>query len=217
MENYIFYNYLKWRKESKNGTMHKIMKMPFFPKVLIILLLSCGAFSIISLFFSELASLSFIIAEVVFGIITFFYSEKMFVDNSPQKYQDYKQYCNELSGWLSGFGISSKEQLSALKERIDRIVDESQNKSKLKRERAEKWLQVLLIPIILAVANNIINSQTDINKVIAYIISIMIVFLSIYSATIALVAASSIFDNWNINKFELFANDLQSILVCMLK
>lgn len=52
------------------------IKNAIFPKILIILLLSCGAFSIISLFFSELLSLSFVIAEVVLGIITFFYSEK---------------------------------------------------------------------------------------------------------------------------------------------
>ena len=99
-----------------------------------------------------------------------------------------------------------------IKNRINNTIIEAKEKSKIKKENAEKWLQVLLIPIILAVANNIINTQTEMNKVIAYIFSIMIVFLSIYTTTIALVSATSIFDNWQISKYERFYNELQSVL-----
>lgn len=212
METYIFYNYLKWRKDSKNTTINKLLKMPILPKLLIISLITSGIISLIALFFSEKISFAFIIIEVILGIISLFYSEKLFIDNSNQKYQDYKLYCNDLSTWLQSFDIIKKEQIAILQKRIDIIVSESKTKSVSRRETAEKWLQVLLIPIILAIANNIINSQTDLNKVIAYIISIMIIFLSIYSTTLAFVSVFSLLDNWQISKYKQFSNDLQSVI-----
>lgn len=212
METFIFYNYLKWKKDTKNDTINKIIKMPTIPKLLIILLISGGILSIVTLFVSQKLSSIFIIIEVLSGIISFINSEKMFIDNSPQKYQDFKEYCKNLRNWLKSFDIKSEEQISTLKNRINHTVIEAKEKSKIKKENAEKWLQVLLIPIILAVANNIINTQTEMNKVIAYIFSIMIVFLSIYTTTIALVSATSIFDNWQISKYERFYNELQSVL-----
>lgn len=212
METFIFYNYLKWKKDTKNDTINKIIKMPTIPKLLIILLISSGILSIVTLFVSQKLSSIFIIIEVLSGIISFINSEKMFIDNSPQKYQDFKEYCKNLRNWLKSFDIKSEEQISTLKNRINHTVIEAKEKSKIKKENAEKWLQVLLIPIILAVANNIINTQTEMNKVIAYIFSIMIVFLSIYTTTIALVSATSIFDNWQISKYERFYNELQSVL-----
>lgn len=212
METFIFYNYLKWKKDTKNDTINKIIKMPTIPKLLIILLISSGILSIVTLFVSQKLSSIFIIIEVLSGIISFINSEKMFIDNSPQKYQDFKEYCKKLRNWLKNFDIKSEEQISTLKNRINHTVIEAKEKSKIKKENAEKWLQVLLIPIILAVANNIINTQTETNKVIAYIFSIMIVFLSIYTTTIALVSATSIFDNWQISKYERFYNELQSVL-----
>lgn len=61
METFIFYNYLKWKKDTKNDTINKIIKMPTIPKLLIILLISSGILSIVTLFVSQKLSSIFII------------------------------------------------------------------------------------------------------------------------------------------------------------
>ena len=212
METYIFYKYLKLKKELKNDEYNKIVIISLLTKILIILLILSGVLSLITIFFSEKISFVFIMIEMILGIILFIYSEKMFIDNSPQKYQDYKKYCKLLRIWLEGFELNKKEQISTIQKRIDNIVVEAKAKAKSKKESAEKWLQILLIPIILAIANSIINSQTDLNIVIKNIVSLLIIFLAIYYIAICFVSIFIFFDNWQISKYEKFSNDLQSVL-----
>lgn len=212
METYMFYNYLKWKKESKNDTFNKFLKFPLLSKIAIILMITSGLLSFIMLFFSEIISFIFIIIELALGVINFIHSEKMHIDNSPQKFQNFKNYCKELRIWLESFEFLQEEQISIMQKRINNIVAEAKAKSKSRKESAEKWLQILIIPIILAVANSIINSQTDLNDIISNIVSLLIIFLCIYSIAISFVSVFSFIDNWQISKYEKFSNDLQSVL-----
>ncbi len=212
MNNYLFYSYLKWQKDNNDSSIKKLLKLPK-PAIVLLILLSISCITTIILLFIQL-SLSYIALafEFIIVVITFFYSERMLIKTSINNLESYRNYCFKLYTWICTFSVTEKEDINEL---MNRILESKNNLAIIKvrqLERIDRWMQVLVIPIVLAIVNNLISKQTDINQVTVYILTILALFATIYFFIYAAIAAMNIFNKKKINQYQSFADDLQGII-----
>lgn len=212
MNNYLFYSYLKWQKDNNDSSIKKLLKLPK-PAIVLLILLSISCITTIILLFIQL-SLSYIALafEFIIVVITFFYSERMLIKTSINNLESYRNYCFKLYTWICTFSVTEKEDINEL---MNRILESKNNLAIIKvrqLERIDRWMQVLVIPIVLAIVNNLISKQTDINQVTVYILTILALFATIYFFIYAAIAAMNIFNKKKINQYQIFADDLQGII-----
>lgn len=213
MENYLFYAYLKWQKENKENTIYKLFKMPILAKILLVILFLTAILSFVFIFNNMLiASVINMLIESTCCIITFFYTERLQTKNCNDGFTKYEAYCFKLYAWINSFSISKEDEIIAIRKRIIKKAETLKSDDSKQKDKVEKWLQILVIPIVLAVVNNVINNQTDISLIITYVISILILFVTIYVVIYTVLAIKNVFSKKRINQYQCFANDLQGIL-----
>jgi hypothetical protein len=76
--------------------------------------------------------------------------------------QVYKKYCGEINAWLRTTGlIINEKNLKEIITRVNRDVKSLEEKRFKCRDRIEKWIQILIIPILLAIFSEMIREKTD--------------------------------------------------------
>lgn len=80
------------------------------------------------------------------------------------------------------------------------------------QERTDKWLQALIIPILLAIITTSISNVSDISVMFKNMLIIIIGFVSVYCIFIALQKISNFPNKRMMEKLNCFASDLQGVL-----
>lgn len=215
MDSVLFFTYLKWRKEKTDGFFTKLRKLPIKAIMLIVGMIICVA--VVLLLFNQCMEVVYIAAaiELILCIISMFYSERIYIDRSEQDYKDYKDYCKEFYKWLVLHDYPDKKSISKLKNRIYKKQIDINSKIEKSRERIDKWLQILLIPIVLSIIGSIFNNQYGMDTKLIYTTAIVIVFVSIYMVLLGADNISNVFYNMRESQYQSFINDLQGVLHIM--
>ena len=212
MNEYLFYSYLKWQKENKDSTIKKLFQLPKSAIIIMIVFIIISISGLIlSIKQSGLAYVAILFQFIVLFIFII-YSERILINISMTNLERYRNYCIKLYTWISEFSISEKDDINEL---MNRIIDSMNNLIKIQdkqKEKIERWMQVLVIPIILAIVNNIISSKTDISIVTAYILTILALFASIYLLICFVILVRNIMNKMRINQYQSFIEDLQGII-----
>lgn len=79
-------------------------------------------------------------------------------------------------------------------------------------DRWNKWLQALVIPVVLTLVTIIIANQKDDNVIISSVITIMLIFGIIYGLIILFRTVSDLPLKRRSNQMQGFAEDLQSTM-----
>ena len=98
--------------------------------------------------------------------------------------------------------------------RLEKEIDKLEKQRAATRERIEKWVQILIIPILLAVFSAIIKEQTDLTILFAYTTTFLI---ALGSLALAFLNCYNIFDflkKRKIEQLKSLASDLQGVLDC---
>ena len=155
---------------------------------------------------------------MILCISLYFYTENFQIKNSDVRFLVYKEYCDEIQQWLVECGIVvTKENITELMLRIEKEIGKAEKQRATTRERIEKWIQILIIPILLAVFSAIIRAQTDLTVLFTYTLAFLIV---IGSMALAFINCYNIFDFFKKRKLEQLKslyNDLQGVLDCQLE
>lgn len=214
MDNYLFYMYLKYLKDSKLTFWPKLLKQPPVTIILLVIIIISGMASIILSFvgINYYFMLGSILLEIISCAILYFYTENYKITCSESKAEDYKKYCKDIKIWLNSCGIRDRESVEVLHSRVIESIERIKSLDKESQERTDKWLQALIIPILLAIITTSISNVSDISVMFKNMLIIIIGFVSVYCIFIALQKISNFPNKRMMEKLNCFASDLQGVL-----
>lgn len=214
MEWILYYSYLKFRKDNMESIPRRLARLP----ALVIVLFCLLCISMIAGLIVSLIATNKIFAWIPIGIeflcciIIYFYTENYQMRMSDVKLGDYQVYCGEVYKWLESCSFSSKEEIQEIRNRLQSYIVKTEADRKYKKESVDKWLQVLVIPVILAVLSVLINQQAGFEYALSYAFSIIFVFLLIYGAIWGVRRVKYFFSERKLDQIQYFADDLQGVL-----
>ncbi len=215
MELLLYRNYLKYLKDNRLPMSKAFKKLPKTMLVLLIIL-SVTVIGVIVILCIEKVRAYFYVAlaiEAVVAFVVFLYGQHYEIENSNQDIKEYKNYCSNLFVWLENTSVSiDREDIIELKNRIVNRLEKYEQKQQRTYDTIIRFVQALIIPIVLTVLTVVLNKQFDISMVLAYgFIAIMIP--SFFAVT--LFGFTSFINLIRKNEFEKmksFSSDLQGIL-----
>lgn len=215
MELLLYRSYLKYLKDTRVPMSKAFKRMPKTMVALLIFLL-LSAISVIVVICIEKIRICFYAAiaiEVTIAFIVFLYGQHYEIKNSDQDIKEYETYCSNLFVWLKNTSVSvARKDIIELKNRlVNRLEKYEQNQQKT-YDVAIRFIQVLIIPIVLTILTVVLNKQVDISMILAYgFITIMI--LSFLAVTLfGFISFVNLIRKNEFEKMKSFVNDLQGIL-----
>ena len=211
--NFIFYSYLKWLKDNKETVIYRALKLLWIIKILLITLLvtSCMYIVFLALGYTTVGYISMGVL-LICCIFSSIYLERHQIKNSMKNFDDYKKYCYKLYDWLKTYNISQKEELIIIRDRTLNQINSMKDFINKRKENLVSWLKVIIIPVVLACVNKLIEKQTDLEKVAIYIVQFIIMCIACGSIAYVFWLIINISLKNRIDKYECFANDLQAII-----
>lgn len=106
------------------------------------------------------------------------------------------------------------ENITEIMTRTNKRIDLLEKKRKERRDRIDRWIQILIIPILLAIFSAVIKEQTDLSLLLVYAVTMIV---AIASTGLAFLNIYNILDSFQKRKLEQiksFVEDLQGILDC---
>ena len=213
MENYLFYAYLNFAKNNKQTFWPKLLSFPLWVIVFFALTCISLATGFILVFFNQsIAAGIAVLLELIFGGIFCWLSDRYRISFCIEEYVKYRKYCNALFLWMNSFEITSVEDIKNLLSRITSKIDKMKAENESSKTRLDKWLQILIIPVVIAIITAIIAKQNSLEEMISYTTIIIVLFVIVYSAMLIFREISYLPQKHRIAQMECFANDLQAIL-----
>ena len=217
METYIFYCYLKYKKKNNSTLRTMLKKVPTKIIVMIITTFLCAVLGLICSFFVRWPWLFwvFAIAECSLGFRAFILVEKWEVNISDKELDNFKSSSRELYEWLSKMSISSKENIEILINRFKNTVLEQKNQHRQQSDKIDKWMQTLIIPLIIAIITALIANQVEINKIVIYTVYLLAVAGMVYGLIWLIRSIIAAIKNIRRSDMENFIEDLQGVIDVM--
>ena len=86
------------------------------------------------------------------------------------------------------------------------------NEDGIKKVRGDRWLKILIIPIMIVIITAITSKQENMGDMIAYSTALVVVFFSIYGGIAIAQEIICLPQKRQIRQMECFASDLQGVL-----
>ena len=216
MEMFLFYSYLKYRKDSqkKSDAFKKILKLPKFAIcTLIALILSALAGGVFAFLFQG----SYIVyiplsIEFVSALIMYFYISRDQIKMSDENIANYKDRCVKNFDWLKSNSVSEKKQIQEYHSRLVIRIEKSEKANSDRKRRVDRWMQVILVPVFLSVFSSVIQDQVELQVVVGLTLTVALLLVIVYVLVLGIFGMAQMFANMELNKIQMFADDLQGIL-----
>ena len=214
MEYHLLNSYLKFQKDQRVAV-HKIIKrIPIHFIALLIIAVACLVASIVILFTMGVNLWFFIcsIVEAVSAFILCFVQEHWGIKHSFEQYKDFRKSAKDLYNWLDQYNIRNRDEIEEIRLRLISDLEKNENNKKQNGEKADKWMQTLIIPVFLAIITSLISNQTDIQFVLTYALALLVGGGMIYGIVWIMRSVFGIFDSMRCSNIKLFIKDLQSVI-----
>lgn len=213
MEEIMLKMYLKFQKDNNKPQWKNLLKVPVAIWLMLALAVLCLAVSA-GLFFSNEMWISFCLMFVatILSIALNIWIDRYSIDHSQKELDNYRTYLEKLSSWLVQNEFSSMQSVKLLFERVKNKLHELQIEQKERNSRADRWIQLLVIPVVLAIITASIKSETDIVNMFAYSIAVIVLFMALYCIFNLFRGLIWFPKKRIIEQLGCFSNDLQSIL-----
>lgn len=214
MDRKIFNAYLKYQKDNKLtfwpflNRQKPIIKTMFWMSLVFLIIGSTLCFFRVTIVWGIIGmALSLICCAVLYLVLEYYQ-----IKESQISYVEYILYCKTLYGWLTGYGVDNEEKVRSLQDRIDKRIVKSKEECRESYARMEKWMQVLIIPIALAIITTIVDKKDDIDLMVGAILMILIILLLLYFYANLFVKIGNYPLKRRVSQLECFSADLQGIL-----
>lgn len=215
MELLLYRNYLKYLKDNRLPMSKAFKKLPKTMLVLLIIL-SIAAIGVIVVLCIEKVSAYFymaVVIEAAVAFVVFSYWQHYEIENSSQDIKEYKNYCSDLFVWLENTSVSiDREDIIELRNRIVNRLEKYEQKQQKTYDIIIRFVQALIMSIVLSVLTVVLNKQFDISMILAYgFIAIMVP--SFFAVTLfGFTSFVNLIRKNEFEKMKSFSNDLQGIL-----
>ena len=211
----LYKSYLKYLKDSELPITEALKKMPV-PIIVMLIVLSLATIgTIVTICIEEIRNYIFIalIIETVVACIVFLYGQHYEIENSNQDIEKHKKYCFKLFMWLKSTNVSvDRKSIIDIKNRIDNRILECEQRQQKTFDIIIRFVQTLIIPIVLAVFTVVLNKQLDINIIFTYGFIAIIIPPFVAITSFGVVSFVNLFRKNEIEKMKNFSRDLQGII-----
>ncbi len=215
LETILFENYQKYQKEHRDNLFRALFKLPLIAIIMLITLMISTVLGITSTFVKEISFIFpyTILVEAVLCVVIYFYTDHFRIENSVRRLTKYANYCGEIAKWLKSTGfVFNQANVEQLIKRLSAKLDKIENERLRRKEAIEKWIQILIIPVLLAVFSQSIQKQENV-AVLLYFAVVVLTFVGLIG--ISILSINSIIEFFRKRKIEQlrgFVDDLQGIL-----
>lgn len=217
METILFDSYRKYQKEQKDKFIKAIFKLPLWAQIFLAIIVICLVYSVLVVFVPCLrVAYGYCLAvEVLTCVALYFYTENFQIKTSDSRLFVYQEYCEKIKHWLDSVGVNvTPESITEIMTRTNKHIDLLEKKRKERRDRIDRWIQILIIPILLAIFSAVIKEQTDLSLLLVYAVTMIVVIASIGLAFLNVYNTIDFFQKRKLEQMKSFAEDLQGILDC---
>ena len=182
MEFYIFNSYLKYQKENSPSIFNAMKRTPISLWIILGLAVICAILGTVFSFIDGLGwlFLFFSLVEIIFTFTVFVLQERWEIKHSDMELEEFKTSSIELYNWLSNLSIASQADIELLLERLNDYREGQIEKREKQNNKIDKWMQTLIIPLILAIITALISNQADIESVLMFIFFMLAIVAMIY-------------------------------------
>ena len=216
MEEYLFYNYLKYLKDNDKTFWKGLFKLPWWIIVLFFSIIIVLVLSIIyAVFNCAIGALISVFIACVLSIVIHFVVANYRIEFSEERLAEYKKHCIDVLDWLKNNDIHSEEEITSILERVKNNIGVQKDELYKKSEVTFKWMQTLIIPIIIVAFTAMLSSYDDVQIIVYLALSAIFVFALLYSVFGSIKSIVLLPSKRRVEQMQCFANDLQGVLDCM--
>ena len=214
MELKYLYSYLQFQKTNNKKVWKRLMMLPWYLLLLFIvsLALLITTFVLDCVLSNKIPVIIFEVGALIAVCLTYYLSEKYMVTTSKTTLQNYAKSRELFNEWLKTVQINNDDDKKLLLSRLKEYIALQEAKQKRITDRWDKWLQVLVIPVVLTLMTTVIASQKDVNLIIASAITIILIFGMSYGLITLFRTVNELPMKRRINQMQCFADDLQSTM-----
>ncbi len=182
MEKIIFYNYLGFINKRKTSILKKINSAPKRIYISFITIYLFGMLSFVSQRkgWGDLYTLGFLLLSIVCCFLMSHFIEKYDIKRSQGAKKELESYCVSFKEFLSENGIVTNEAIKLLYTRLSEKCKKMEEHKEKHSENIFKWLQTIVVPLILVFISGIISLQKDLSELLEYSIIFFIVILFVF-------------------------------------
>lgn len=209
----LFYKYLKYHKEHSKPIKQRLFGLPCSMIVISLSGLLSGGIGIFLLFKERyIWAILAVLVEGIASLILDWDIERFQIKRSGERAEQCFAEWYQLNDWLKENSVTDGSRVLEIKERLEEYVEKTKATQKEKWQEKEKWLQVIAIPIMLVVANKIINAQTETLKAIVVGLSILIVVVMLWGTIKLVTNILGLMQTRKLKQMEFFVSELQGVL-----
>ena len=215
MDEILFDGYRKYQKCLNGNIIKTVLRLPIGAIVIIVLAFASMVLSFVFRFNESLPWLSpvFFLIEILTCISSHFYIENFRIKTSNKRLVSYFEYCCNLYAWIKSTGVAASEQnIQTIMTRIEKRVALLEGKRKHVQDTIWHIVNILIIPLLLAIFSSWMKDQTNLPDLIAASLSIVFFVGSIGLLVYLLYNVFSIFQKHRIEQLRCFFEDLQGII-----
>ena len=214
MEYHLLNNYIKYQKEHSVSLIKEIKSIPIYGLIFLSLAIIFGVIAAIFAFIDS-TSLIFwisIILETITAFALFIYEERWNIKHSDKELYNFKNESKELYKWLCSLSISSRSHIETIVQRLIDDIDDDISRKEKANEKADRWMQTMIIPIALAIITSIIANRNDIDEILYYVVSIIAIVLMIYAFIWIVRSVKGMIQKQRRSKIEYFIEALKGVI-----
>lgn len=214
MDIYLFYCYLKFRYDNKKPFWIFVKNFPRW----IWILLGLGFLGIMIGIFTYISDRGEIWRKIVLLVslfclgLAFIIAEHMQIKESKVRMENYWEYIKSIKSFLTENGIRSKGNIEVIMNRVQKKLDEEKIFLTKMRENDEKWMQLLAVPVVLAILTSFIGQQESLDEKIQGASNIIAIFVIAFLCLSGIIGMLRSIRKWKIENLTYFHDDLQAVL-----
>ncbi len=215
MDEILFDGYRKYQKSLRGNIVKTVLGFPTGAIIIVGVAFASMVSSFIFQFIESLAWLSsvFFLIEIIACISSHFYIENFRIKKSGNRLVSYYEYCNGIYAWITSTGIvATDKNIQAIIARLEKRIKLLEEKRTHTQNTIWHIVNILIIPLLLAIFSSWIKDQTNLPDLIAASLSIIFFVGSIGLLVYLLYNVFSVFQKRRIEQLRCFADDLQGIL-----
>lgn len=215
MDEILFDGYRKYQKGLRGNIIKTVLRLPVGAIIIVALAFTSMVLSYVFQFVELCQWLSpvFFLVEILTCISSHFYIENFRIRTSDKRLVSYYEYCHSLYTWIKSTEITASEQnIQIILDRVEKRIALLEGKRKHAQDTIWHIVNILIIPLLLAIFSSWMKDQTNLPDLIAASLSIIFFVGSIGLLVYLLYNVFSIFQKHRIEQLRCFSEDLQGIL-----
>lgn len=214
MESQLLYCYLNYKKNNKTA----IVRYSLFERISVIgMLLTIFVLVLQTIWYLKANKTGIryyllLLLISILGVTISTFVDHTQIEHASHNMKQYRQNCMALQEWLKTEGFQNTATLSQLHTRLQRRLEILLCESKESKDRLDKWMQTLCIPVILAIIKTYTERTPNLTDATTFVGALLLLFVVVSIFAEFVRQLNRMYQLRDIKQLQHFIDELQTIL-----